>query len=122
MARHESTPISLRAGASAAAVLLSGLILTACNTQADTFSLTLHNDTSKVVVVKQCDVGCKSFHEQHRLLPRASVQVSTSTSNTPNWWMVVDGNATLGCIDLLYNHPINNLVVNISTRTACPRG
>jgi hypothetical protein len=120
--RHGSTSISLRVGASAAAVLFFGLVLTACNTQADAFSLTLHNDTSRVVVVKQCDVRCTSFHEQDRLLPRASVQVSTSTSNTPNWWMVTDGNATLGCIDLLYNHPINNLVVNISKRTACPSG
>jgi hypothetical protein len=120
--RHGSTPISLRVGASAAALLFSGLVLTACNTQADSFSLTLHNDTSRAVVVKQCDVKCTSFHEQDRLLSRGSMEVSTSTSNTPNWWMVTDGNATLGCIDLRYNHPINNVVVNISKRTACPSG
>jgi hypothetical protein len=59
---------------------------------AQSFTVTLHNDTASAVVVKQCDAKCDSFHEKDRLLPGASVRINTSSDN----------------------------VVNISERTACP--
>ena len=86
------------------------------------FAVTLHNDTSRAVVLKQCDARCSSFHEQDRLSPGANVGVNTSGDNVANWWLVADESSgrTLGCLDLRHSRKIERLVVNVSSRAACP--
>jgi len=87
----------------------------------DTFAVTLKNDTEVPVSLKQCDVKCNEFHEQHRLTPGGTVGVNTSASDTANWWVVQDGSGqVLGCLDLQYNHKEVGLVVNVSATVACP--
>lgn len=86
------------------------------------FTVTLHNDTSSTVVVKQCDAKCDSFHEQDRLQPDGSVPVNTSSDGAANWWSVTDASGhTLGCIPLTYHHKVDGLVVDVSSYTTCPR-
>lgn len=85
------------------------------------FAVTLHNDTTSAVVVKQCDNDCNSFDERDRLEPGANVRVNTSSDNVANWWSVTDtSGATLGCLPLRFGHKVDGLVVNISQRTGCP--
>ncbi|MGI8647895.1 MAG: hypothetical protein ACR2JX_06695 [Mycobacteriales bacterium] len=85
------------------------------------FAITLHNDTSSTIMLKQCDVTCDSFHERVRLLPGADTRVNTSSDNVANWWMISDADGKkLGCLPLRYGHKIDRLVVNVSEQTACP--
>ena len=88
----------------------------------DTFSLTLRNDTSSAVLLKQCDVKCTEFHEQDHLTPGGTVSVNTSPGNVANWWVVQGGSGqVLGCLNLQYDRPHPGLTVNISATIPCPK-
>ena len=94
----------------------------ASSSGADTFSLTLRNDTSSAVLLKQCDVKCSEFHEQDHLAPGGPVGVNTSPDNVANWWVVQGGSGqVLGCLNLQYDRPHQGLTVNVSATVPCPK-
>jgi len=87
-----------------------------------TFSVALHNDTGQVVVVKQCDVKCDSYHGQDHLNPDGQISVNTSSANSANWWVVADSSGRkLGCVNLQYDHKQSGVVVNLSQTVGCPK-
>jgi len=105
------------------ALHLNGIDLGAIDPTEQAFSVTIHNDLSEPVVLKQCDTVCgPNFHEIDRLAPGASVPVNTSSENVPNWWVVV-GNDGMprGCLNLLYDHNAPHVVLNTPQMTACPK-
>lgn len=86
-----------------------------------TFSVTLRNDTSSTVVLKQCDVDCSSFHSVFRLVPGRTAAVNTSSWGADNWWVVADqGGRTLGCLDLLFYRKETGVIVDVSGYGRCP--
>lgn len=88
----------------------------------DTFAVSLRNDTETPVLLKQCDVKCNEFHEQHFLTAGATVGVNTTSADTPNWWVVQDASGqVLGCLNLQYNHKVVGAVVNVSATEPCPK-
>lgn len=47
--------------------------------------------------------------------------VNTSSDGAPNWWVVVDRSGrSMGCLDLTYDHKVNDAVINVSTYQPCP--
>lgn len=87
------------------------------------FSVTLRNDTSSVLMLRQCDVDCTSFHSVFQLAPGRTAAVNTSSWGADNWWMVSDENGrVLGCVDLLFDHKASGVVVDLSGYGPCPRG
>ena len=105
------------------ALHLNGIDLGAIDPTEQAFTVTIHNDLSEPVVLKQCDTVCgPNFHEIDHLAPGASVPVNTSSENVPNWWVVVGNDGEqLGCLNLLYDHKVRDVVVNTSQMTACPK-
>ena len=105
------------------ALHLNGIDLGAIDPTEQAFTVTIHNDLSEPVVLKQCDTVCgPNFHETDRLAPGASVPVNTSSENVPNWWVVVGNDGKpLGCLNLLYDHKAPDVVLNTSQMTACPK-
>ena len=105
------------------ALHLNGIDLGAIDPTEQAFPVTIHNDLSEPVVLKQCDTVCgPNFHEIDRLEPGASVPVNTSSENVANWWVVVGNDGKqLGCLNLLYGHKAPDIVVNTSQMTACPK-
>jgi hypothetical protein len=105
----------------ALAIVSEAVFHTSIDPTESAFAVTLHNDTSSAVVVKQCDAKCNSFHERDRLAPGESVPVNTSSDNVANWWAVTDNSGkTLGCLPLRYSQKVENLVVNVSEAGRCP--
>jgi hypothetical protein len=110
-------------------LLVGGLLLAALaylgatgfqDPTADTFAVTLRNDTAAPVLLKQCDVKCNEFHEQHRLGPGGIARANTGI-DSPNWWLVQDNSGkVLGCLKLLYHQREVGAVVNVSAVTLCP--
>ena len=93
-----------------------------CDPTESTFSVQLKNDTESTVVVRQCDVRCNEFHDIFRLEPNQSVRVNTTENHVDNWWVIEDrGGHRLGCLDLLFDHKQQGVVINISQRVNCPQ-
>lgn len=85
------------------------------------FSVTLRNDTSSLVVLKQCDVDCTSFHSVFRLAPGRTAPVNTSSWGADNWWVVTDESGkTRGCLDLPFYRKATGVVVDVSGYGPCP--
>ncbi len=106
--------------------LLIGLALNGvvgCANGPDTVQVTVRNDTTMNVVIKQCDIRCNEIHEVHRLNPGQTVLVNTSSGGVDNYWLVVDSNGlTLGCLNLYFTHYVDGAVWPISDMGKCPRG
>ena len=86
-----------------------------------TFAVSIQNDTSNRVVLKQCDTTCASYHQIVGLAPGKSFMANTSAGDVPNWWLVAtDRGFRLGCIDLLYGEKATGVVVNVSHMVKCP--
>jgi hypothetical protein len=125
---HRTRAVVIVVAALGAALLVLAIVSqavfhTSIDPTESTFAVTLHNDMPNVVVVKQCDAKCNSFHEKDRLAPGESVSVNTSSDNVANWWAVSDGSGNvLGCLPLQYRHKIEGVVVNLSQTTSCPAG
>jgi hypothetical protein len=65
------------------ALHFNGIDLGAIDPTEQAFTVTIHNDLSEPVVLKQCDTACgPNFHEIDRLAPGASVPVNTSSENS----------------------------------------
>jgi hypothetical protein len=85
------------------------------------FAVTLSNDTSRTVVLKQCDVRCDTFHEIDRLTPGSTVEVNVSDQDVTNSWAVAStSDQTLGCLALRFPRRQTGVVVNVSTMTGPP--
>lgn len=84
------------------------------------FTVTVRNDTSATVVVKQCDSTCETFHETDRISPGADVAVNTSSDGIADWWAVTDTSGSLlGCLPLSYTQTTNRLVIDVFTYIGC---
>jgi hypothetical protein len=85
------------------------------------FAATIRNDTSRTVMLKQCDVRCDTFHEVDRLAPGRTVEVNVSDQGVTNSWVVAStSDQTLGCLALRFPHKQSGVVVNTSTMTGPP--
>lgn len=85
------------------------------------FAVTLRNDTSRTVVLKQCDVRCDTFHEIDRLTPGSTVEVNVSDQDVTNSWAVAStSDQALGCLALRFPRRQTGVVVNVSTMTGPP--
>ena len=92
-----------------------------CDPTEQSFTVTLRNDVGQAVVVQQCDARCNEIHEVDVLPVGHTVDVNTSDRNVDNWWMVkTRSGALLGCVDLLYDHKQDGVVVPLSRRKPCP--
>ena len=86
-----------------------------------TFAVRLLNDSNDPITAKQCNPGCKSFHDQFRLAPGDSATVNTSDQNADNYWLIVAASGTrVGRLDLKYDHKVLGAVVYISAAGPCP--
>jgi hypothetical protein len=96
--------------------------LLACTEGSGVMQVTIRNDSSADVVLKQCDVRCDVTHEVHELRSGQSVDVNTSYANVHNYWMVLDpSRRLLGCIDLLYQQRQEGVIVPVTSARACPK-
>ncbi len=85
------------------------------------FTVTLRNDTSRTVVLKQCDVRCDTFHEIDQLTPGRTVEVNVSDQDVTNSWVVAStSDQILGCLALRFPRRQSGVVVNASTMTGPP--
>ncbi len=85
------------------------------------FAVTIRNDTSRTVVLKQCDIRCDVFHEIDRLTPESTVEVNVSDQDVTNSWVVAStSDQTLGCLALRFPHKQTGVVVNTSAMTGPP--
>jgi hypothetical protein len=95
----------------------------ASNPVSPIFPATVSNDTARAVYVLECDTDCTSFQWGELLDPQEATGVVASSVNEPQWYLVVDeGGATIGCLDLQYDHEIANLTVGVSRAGTCPPG
>ncbi len=86
----------------------------------DQFPVWIENDGTTQLVLKQCDIGCKSFHDEVRLSPSARVAAGTVV-DVPNWWQVDDQSGRpLGCLPLLFGRKNDDAVVRTSQVQDCP--
>lgn len=82
--------------------------------------VTVYNDTSSTVTVRQCRSDCGSSHEKDQLLPGRAVRVAASTGSD-NWWAVTGSNGELrGCLLLGRAGVGNGSVSNVSAAGSCP--
>jgi hypothetical protein len=118
--------LALIAAGIVALLFLAALIsLTVFHTSIDpteeTVTVTLHNDTASILVLKQCGSKCNTFHEVDRLSPGQNVRVNTSSDGASNWWVVSDVRGRrLGCLPLSYDKKASDLVVDVSSYSDCP--
>jgi hypothetical protein len=86
------------------------------------FPVTIRNDTAAVVVVRQCDVTCASFHETNHLKPGAEVMENATDEADVTEWLVVTTThgMRLGCIALHFDHKVRGLVELVSRIGPCP--
>lgn len=86
------------------------------------FPVTLHNDTTGTVVLKQCGSTCGSIHEVERLAAGRSVPVNFSSEGITNLWSVTNAQGVvMGCLARTYDHKVANLVVQVSSNAPCPQ-
>ena len=87
----------------------------------DQFPVWIENDGTRLLVLKQCDVRCNSFHDEVRLAEGERVAAGTVVGS-PNWWLVDDQSGrTLGCLPLLFGRKHDNAVVRTSQIQDCPQ-
>lgn len=87
----------------------------------DQFQVWIENDGASPLVLKQCDAGCHSFHDETRLSAGEKVAAGTVV-DVPNWWRVDDPSGrTLGCLPLLFGRRNDDAVVRTSQVQDCPQ-
>ncbi len=88
---------------------------------AATFGLEVRNDTSRVVILKQCGNDCRSFHKRVRLAPGTSAAENASDeSDVTQWFLVTDASDhPLGCIGLRFDRKLEGLVIPVSHMGGC---
>lgn len=112
------------AKATCAAYLASFLLLVAaCTTfeSAATTDLTLRNDTSQAVVVKDCLASsCTAFRYSKRISPGASA-AATDHGDGRSWWLVLDQNGNrLGCLTLDLTQRVEGYTLRLTGIVTCP--
>lgn len=87
-----------------------------------TFAVRIVNDRSVGVELRQCrDTKCGAIAETDSLTSGASVEVNTSASDSPNWWIVQDHSGhQLGCLNLQYGRKVEHLSLGIRHLLPCP--
>jgi hypothetical protein len=87
-----------------------------------TFAVRIVNDRPVSVELRQCrDTHCGGIAETDSLAQGESVEVNTSASDAPNWWIVEnDTGQRLGCLNLQYDRKINNLSLGLAQLVPCP--
>lgn len=102
-------------------IILLGLIPGHIDPTEQSFEVRIRNDTSKTIVLKQCDNDCRSFHERVRLTPGAVAKENASDeADVTNWFLVTDESEhPLGCLGLRFDRKIEGLVIPISHMGRC---
>ena len=106
-------------------VLFVGLIASGCQTveESEVWDITLRNDTSRVVVVKDCRTSaCDRIRYTSRLPPGASTAAKDYGDHT-SWWRVYGKSETLiGCLTLDSHNRLEGYVLRVSSLTNCSSG
>jgi hypothetical protein len=83
------------------------------------------NDTTRRVVVEQCDVTCAETHDNAYLAPGQTWKVNASDENIDEYIEVVDATQPrTACLDLKYPNPRPTATVYVSRAVggSCPMG
>jgi hypothetical protein len=104
-----------------APVLLGALILQSCGADDSTFTLEVKNDTSQVVIDRQCNITCNQFFTKVRLDPGQSTTDSESPDGvaSPDELFSSSG-SSLGCLPFRFSQiPPSSVTVRVSQAVPC---
>lgn len=86
------------------------------------FPVSLYNDGSAPVVVRDCGTDCTSSHQPYTLDPGKSVQVGASDNGdiTRYYLHDVSTGAVIGCLPLEFHQKVSGLTIHTSQAETCP--
>ena len=86
------------------------------------FAVQVRNDTSAVVLLRQCGDNCRSFHEETTLAPGfETAENASDESDVTQWFLITDqAGRQLGCLGLRFNAREEGVVAPISRMVRCP--
>ena len=113
------------------AAAVAGIGLAGCSlhdTYTSQYYVTILNDTSRAVMVWQCDDtscdgdfdGDSDFHDREQLEPGESTESNVSTRGVPNPWLVTTlRRRPLGCLPFVVPKPVKGVVGRVSQAIPC---
>jgi hypothetical protein len=103
------------------AVFVGAILASSGNNYPDSFIVTITNNTSNVVRLKECGITCQDIEDDFTIPASGTHSVNASPFNLDEFFEVFtqDGRK-VGCLNLRYKKPEYGARVSVSSATECP--
>jgi hypothetical protein len=86
----------------------------------DLFPVTLQNDGTAAVVIKDCGTNCTAADAPYTLDPGTKVQVAASDQGLVTFYLHDASGAVTGCLPLEFHRKVSGVIINTSRAETCP--